>query len=84
MIRVEICMDVCFPIVNLLISSLISLFGLVSQKSKLAGKCLMTGHYHKLCKVLYTSLNELDTLEPLLTHLRHPPLLFHLSAASNP
>ena len=49
MIRVENCPDICFPIVNLLTSSLIMYslvkFSLVSQMPKLAGKCLMTGHY---------------------------------------
>ena len=50
MIKVENCLDSCFTMVNLLTFSLImySKFGLVGQMPKLAGKCLMTGHYHKL------------------------------------
>ena len=61
MIRVATCLDICFHIVNVLISPLIMYSKFVCQiwfgrsNAKLAGKCLMTGHYHKLCHDTFKS-----------------------------
>ena len=49
MIRIGNCPDICFPAVNLLTSPCI--VNLSGQMPKLAGKYLMTGHYHKLCSI---------------------------------
>ena len=51
MIRVENCPDICFHVIDSLTYPLIMYSKLVwpvKYAPKLAGKCLMSGHYHKL------------------------------------